>query len=129
MSFIQFNDEFVIPFAIPIYGNPGELSSQYTQIHNIPYPKVGTPNPTVQLFIVNLDTLEEGKPIDMKTVKVPQELEKEDHIISTVAWANDLNLVSVWMNRIQNHAIVRKCDASSDTCLTVSLKICVEKYF
>lgn len=109
LSFIQFNDENVLPFDIPIYGTPGDLGSQYTQIHQIPYPKVGTPNPTVQLFVINLDTVAAARAIDIEEVKVPSELAAEDHLIATVAWANDAKLIAVWMNRIQNKAFIQRC--------------------
>lgn len=122
MSFIKFDDSLVQLFDIPIYGNPGDLSAQYTQIHRIPYPKVGTENPKVRLFVVNLDLLEEARAVDIKEITVPTELAADDHIIATVAWANDVNLVAVWMNRIQNEAIIQKCAAlaAPQQCTNVS---------
>lgn len=118
LSFIKFNDTLVPFIDIPIYGPAGLVEFQYPNSRFVHYPKSGVPNPEVTLLVVNLDDLAVGRPLDLIQVKPPTEV-TEDHIIATVAWADNSNLVSVWMNRIQNLAVIRKCQL--ETCDTIAL--------
>lgn len=117
LSFIKFNDTSVPFIDIPIYGPAGMLDFQYPNSRFVHYPKSGVANPEVTLLIVNLDDLSSGRPVDLTEVKPPTEVTK-DHIIATVAWADNSNLVSVWMNRIQNKAVIRKCQL--EVCDTIA---------
>jgi dipeptidyl-peptidase-4 len=71
----------------------------------VSYPKAGAPNPTVKLFYFTADDFA------LKEIPAPEGLDAE-HLITSVAWANDDVLVSVWMNRVQNKGFVYKCTAS-----------------
>lgn len=117
LSFVKFNDTSVPFMDIPIYGPAGLLEFQYPNSRFVHYPKSGVANPEVTLQIVNLDDLSSGRPVDLTQVKAPTEVTR-DHIIATVAWADNSNLVSVWMNRIQNHAVIRKCQP--EVCETIA---------
>lgn len=41
LAFAKFNDRNVQTIKLPIYGEPGQLVSQYTRILDLRYPKVG----------------------------------------------------------------------------------------
>lgn len=102
LAFVRFDDAFVRNMQIPIYGQPGAF--QYPEEIIIPYPKTGSPNPTVKLFSVNLKTLEKYEN------PAPIKLRNIEHIIAVVAWANDDTLLSTWMNRVQNETVVQICE-------------------
>ena len=69
--------------------------------------QAGTTNPTIDLFIVDLNT-------ELKTrLNVPLDIVTEDHILGTVFWVNDLTLGAIWMNRRQNKGVFVTYDASS----------------
>jgi dipeptidyl aminopeptidase/acylaminoacyl peptidase len=73
----------------------------------MPYPKAGTPNPTVQVTVVKLaDT--------HSSFKVPAPLSvTNDHLVMKATWAESSDLLAVlWMNRIQNKAVITLCKAS-----------------
>ncbi|XP_063704179.1 venom dipeptidyl peptidase 4 isoform X2 [Culicoides brevitarsis] len=118
LAFMKFDDTHVPFIDIPVYGPPGLLEFQYPNSRFVHYPKSGVRNPEVSLLIANLDDLTAERRVDLTKIAPPAEV-TADHIISTVAWADNTNLVSVWMNRIQNKAILRKCQL--DGCETVAL--------
>lgn len=41
LAFAKFDDRNVQTIKLPIYGEPGQLTSQYTRILDLKYPKVG----------------------------------------------------------------------------------------
>jgi dipeptidyl-peptidase 4 len=108
LAFIQFDDSHVPDIGVPHYGSPGQF--QYPLINEIKYPKSGAPNPFVKLFYIDFDGINAGN-ADQKifNISVPTELASEQHLITSVSWANPTTLISVWMNRVQNKAIISKC--------------------
>ncbi|XP_053658952.1 venom dipeptidyl peptidase 4 [Anopheles marshallii] len=118
IAFIRFNDTETPLMKIPIYGPPGNPDYQYPRELTLHYPKVGTKNPEVHLFQYDLGarTLQEIEP--------PAELvnQNRDHIITSVGWTRE-RLVTIWMNRVQNHAIIRSCTPvlvpGTPQCMTV----------
>lgn len=125
LAYIRFDDRNVHLMNIPIYGTPGTIDSQYTQSIGIHYPKVGSPNPIVTLFTVDLNTLVAGQPAVSQALLVPEALRNEDHIISAVGWQNNNTLASSWMNRVQNRAFVQACTGS--VCQVVRIKVSLQK--
>lgn len=107
MAFIQFDDTQVPAIALNLYGLPGEY--KYPQVEPVQYPKVGAKNPSIKLFNVDLNN-----PTTLIEIPTPNNLDS-DHLIISVAWANDNDLISVWTNRIQNRGLVYKC--TGDTCV------------
>jgi len=102
VAYAAFNDSLVPTMQIPVYGVPGNLAYQYPNTVNIHYPKVGVPNPTVELFVQRLDVIgEKPEPIP---IEPPKELTSvtKDIILNTVIWSDDTNLFAMWMNRVQN---------------------------
>lgn len=120
LAYIRFDDRNVHLMNIPIYGSPGTMESQYTQSIGIHYPKVGSPNPIVTLFTVELSTLVAGQPAVSQALLAPIEVRNEDHIISAVGWQDNNRLAASWMNRVQNRAYIQSCTGS--VCQVVSKK-------
>uniref|UniRef100_A0A182PUL1 Venom dipeptidyl peptidase 4 n=1 Tax=Anopheles epiroticus TaxID=199890 RepID=A0A182PUL1_9DIPT len=119
LAFIRFNDTETPLMKIPIYGPPGNPDYQYPRELTLHYPKVGTKNPEVHLFQYDLAARK------LQEVEPPAELvnQHRDHIITSVGWTKE-RLVTIWMNRVQNHAIIRSCtpEAAAGTepqCMTV----------
>uniref|UniRef100_A0A182MXQ3 Venom dipeptidyl peptidase 4 n=1 Tax=Anopheles dirus TaxID=7168 RepID=A0A182MXQ3_9DIPT len=118
IAFIRFNDTETPLMKIPIYGPPGNPEYQYPRELTLHYPKVGTKNPDVHLFQYDF------KDRKLQEIEPPVELitQARDHIITSVGWTRE-RLVTIWMNRVQNHAIIRSCAAevapSTQRCITV----------
>nr|XP_040232159.2 prolyl endopeptidase FAP isoform X1 [Anopheles coluzzii] len=114
IAFIRFNDTETPLMKIPIYGPPGNPDYQYPRELTLHYPKVGTKNPEVHLFQYDLT----GR--KLAEIEPPVELvnQQRDHIITSVGWTKE-RLVTIWMNRVQNHAIIKSCLPESGQCMTV----------
>ncbi|XP_062563620.1 venom dipeptidyl peptidase 4 isoform X2 [Armigeres subalbatus] len=109
LAFIRFNDTNTRLMKIPIYGPPGHPEFQYPHELTLHYPKAGTTNPTVNLYQVNLTNIAQVE-IEPPTALVTSE---KDHIIASVGWANNDRLITIWKNRVQNHAIITTCDGTN----------------
>lgn len=59
LAFIKFDDRDVEKFMYPMYGEPGDRNTVYPKWIDIFYPKPGTENPKVGLYLVKLS---EDKP-------------------------------------------------------------------
>lgn len=72
-------------------------------------PQAGTTNPTVELFIVELNG------IGSRGIKVETPIDKvsSDHILGTVFWIDDENLGAIWLNRRQDRAVFVSYDTST----------------
>ncbi|XP_050080187.1 venom dipeptidyl peptidase 4 isoform X1 [Anopheles maculipalpis] len=118
IAFIRFNDTETPLMKIPIYGPPGNPDYQYPRELSLHYPKVGTKNPEVHLFQYDLRTRK------LQEIEPPVELvnQNRDHIITSVGWTKE-RLVTIWKNRVQNHAIIRSCTPDvvpgTPQCMTV----------
>lgn len=110
IAFIRFNDTKTRLMKIPLYGPAGHPEFQYPHEIALHYPKAGTPNPEVSLFQVDL-----SNPTVMSEIKPPAALitAENDHIITSIGWASGDRVVSIWKNRVQNHAIITSCNATS----------------
>lgn len=120
LAYVQFDDSPVNHVTIPVYGVPGSLRDQYPGFIDFPYPKTGSNNPTVKLYLVDLTSTSSSDEVKKVQIDAPEEFKKEQHIISVVAWANNDTLLSAWMNRVQNHMIVKTC--GKENCDQVCLK-------
>ncbi|XP_030386247.1 venom dipeptidyl peptidase 4-like [Scaptodrosophila lebanonensis] len=117
LAFIRFDDSLTRFMDMPVYGEANDLSFQYPEHRQTPYPKVGTPNPRVQLFVANLENAMGGRKF-LSEVQVPTRLQSgTDHIISVVSWLNETHVLSTWMNRTQNAAYVMCFDGLSNKML------------
>ncbi|XP_020798245.1 venom dipeptidyl peptidase 4 isoform X1 [Drosophila serrata] len=106
LAFIKFDDSTTHQINFPYYGDAGDLRYQYPLHQVIAYPKAGSSNPRVELVMVDLKRAVSGR--DFITVMpVPAALNTEtDYIVTVVSWVDDTNVLSIWMNRIQNAAYV-----------------------
>ena len=68
------------------------------------YPKVGTPNPKIKMFVVNLD----NEQMELESVIPPNDLPNDDYIYTAVTWISDEELSVIWTNRVQNESRYRK---------------------
>ncbi|XP_055621792.1 venom dipeptidyl peptidase 4 isoform X3 [Toxorhynchites rutilus septentrionalis] len=115
IAFMKFNDVNTRLMKIPIYGPPGVPEFQYPHELALHYPKAGTPNPEVNLYQVDLTT-----PKVMVEINPPAALvtAERDHIITSVGWATNNRVISIWKNRVQNQAIITSCDEKNN-CLEI----------
>ncbi|XP_030571612.1 venom dipeptidyl peptidase 4 isoform X3 [Drosophila novamexicana] len=113
IAFIQFDDSPTHVINFPYYGDAGDLRFQYPLHQEIPYPKAGSSNPRVVLFMADLERAAAGNEF-LTSMPVPSALNTEtDYIVTAVSWLDDNNVLSVWMNRIQNAAYVVSFDGLS----------------
>ncbi|XP_066432034.1 dipeptidyl peptidase 4-like isoform X2 [Eleutherodactylus coqui] len=106
LSYAVFNDTEVPIIEYTFYGDESE---QYPQTIHIPYPKAGTKNPTVRLFSVNTELLDN---VTVVEILAPNEIISGDHYLSTVTWASDQRMAIQWLRRIQNVSILTLCSYS-----------------
>lgn len=111
LAFVQFDDTPVNHIQIPVYGVPG--IDQYPGIIDFPYPKTGSHNPLVKLFVVDLANASPNQSVEKLSIPAPEEFRNIDHIISVVSWANNNTMLAVWMNRVQNQAILEACEGEN----------------
>lgn len=109
IAFIQFIDSAVPSITLPIYGLPGQY--KYPEMIPVSYPKAGAKNPLVKLFYVNLDAV---NPDNLPEIPKPASLLANEYLITSVGWANGNDLISVWMNRVQNQGVILKCTSNTD---------------
>merc|ERR1711963_264760 len=119
MAFAQFNDTEVMEFYYTKFGEPDNpLEVQYPEQIMLKYPKVGTPNPKIKMFVVNLD----NEQMELESVIPPNDLPNDDYIYTAVTWISDEELSVIWTNRVQNESSVSVCkaDGSSWPCESVA---------
>uniref|UniRef100_A0AAX7TEA6 Uncharacterized protein n=1 Tax=Astatotilapia calliptera TaxID=8154 RepID=A0AAX7TEA6_ASTCA len=97
LAYAEFNDTGVHTIEYSWYGE-----NQYPSTVSIPYPKPGTPNPTVKLFVVDTDNATK-----ISEVVVPDSFGSVEHYLSTVTWVSDERLAVQWLKRVQNHLILQ----------------------
>uniref|UniRef100_A0AAX7SZT4 Dipeptidyl-peptidase 4 n=1 Tax=Astatotilapia calliptera TaxID=8154 RepID=A0AAX7SZT4_ASTCA len=109
LAYAEFNDTGVHTIEYSWYGE-----NQYPSTVSIPYPKPGTPNPTVKLFVVDTDN----------ATKI------SEHYLSTVTWVSDERLAVQWLKRVQNHLILQIYSFNGFTWNTYEVKQkCINQYF
>ncbi|XP_070787039.1 dipeptidyl peptidase 4-like [Enoplosus armatus] len=97
VAYAEFNDTEVHTIEYSWYGE-----NQYPGTVSIPYPKPGTPNPVVKLFVVDTDNTTK-----ITEVVVPASFSSSDHYLATVTWVTDERLAVQWLKRVQNHLILQ----------------------
>jgi dipeptidyl-peptidase-4 len=114
--FIKFNDTNVPVMPLSIYGEPGNPDYQYPHNIHLHYPKVSTKNPIVSLHYVNLEELNENQKAETKEIVVPSKFQnaQQDHLITSVSFAKINEFMVMWMNRIQNQGILKKCTITQE---------------
>ncbi|XP_056157196.1 dipeptidyl peptidase 4-like [Lampris incognitus] len=100
LAYAEFNDTEVHTIQYSWYGK-----EQYPLTVFIPYPKPGTPNPVVKLFVVDVANTTKITP-----VVVPPSFGSGEHYLATVTWVTDERVAVQWLKRKQNHAIIQIYD-------------------
>ncbi|XP_060923121.1 dipeptidyl peptidase 4-like [Limanda limanda] len=96
VAYVEFNDTEVHTIEYSWYGD-----NQYPTTVSIPYPKPGTPNPVVKLFVVDTDNT-----AAITEVVVPASFSSSEHYLATVTWVTDNRIAVQWLKREQNHLIL-----------------------
>uniref|UniRef100_A0A672NQG2 Dipeptidyl peptidase 4-like n=1 Tax=Sinocyclocheilus grahami TaxID=75366 RepID=A0A672NQG2_SINGR len=107
VAYAKFNDSGVHNIEYTWYGE-----GQYPNTVLIPYPKAGTPNPTVKLFVLDTNTTITNE------VLVPSDV---GHYLSTVTWASDERIAVQWQKRTQNFVVLKTYDFSGSAWTESSL--------
>ncbi|NXA32846.1 DPP4 peptidase, partial [Eudromia elegans] len=109
LAYASFNDTEVPLIEYSFYS---EDTLQYPETIRIPYPKAGATNPTVQFFIVDVQSLPAFKSTE---ISPPAEIKSEDHYLSVVTWVTDERICLQWLRRIQNFSVLAICDFAGAT--------------
>lgn len=112
-----FNDSNVQTFKYAIYEKDFHSTShqQYPIEINLKYPKAGTSNPMVFLKVFHLATNTSVE------IRAPVDIVTNDHILRSVTWSSDTELLVLWLNRRQNKATMQKCSIAAEvTCEEVT---------
>ncbi|KAM9334133.1 dipeptidyl peptidase 4-like [Symphorus nematophorus] len=97
VAYIESNDTEVHTIEYTWYGD-----KQYPSTVVIPYPKPGTPNPIVKLFVVDTDNTTK-----ITEVVVPATFGSSEHYLATVTWVTDERIAVQWLKRLQQHLILQ----------------------
>ncbi|KAF5307856.1 hypothetical protein FQR65_LT06588 [Abscondita terminalis] len=104
LVFAHFDDTNVSDFHYLTYG---ESNDQYPTLTTIKYPKVGKTNPKVILKYVDLNSYND--PVDIKNI-IDVKMLTEDYVYKDATWANNDNIVEIFMNRVQNTTTAVRCN-------------------
>lgn len=105
VAYIESNDTMVHNIEYSWYG-----SNQYPTTVSIPYPKPGTPNPIVKLFVVDTDNI-----TSITEVVVPTNYSLSEHYLATVTWVTDERIAVQWLKRLQSHLILQLYNLAGST--------------
>ncbi|GAU96755.1 hypothetical protein RvY_08152-2 [Ramazzottius varieornatus] len=122
LAYLSFNDTEVQTFAFDTYGYDANPAKQYSNSTKIRYPKAGTKNPAVALYIVDPEAVSRTRrvPGEGRRVEEPQEVKEfGEWYITTVTWLAPDKLFVRWTNRYQNISILASCPASTLTCTKI----------
>ncbi|XP_076579764.1 dipeptidyl peptidase 4-like [Chaetodon auriga] len=114
VAYVETNDTEVHIIEYTWYGH-----EQYPSTVHIPYPKPGTPNPTVKLFVVDTDNVTK-----ITEVVVPDSYRSGEHYLATVTWVTDTRIAVQWQKRVQKYLILQIYDFDGSEWVPVqSLKV------
>nr|XP_015199530.1 PREDICTED: inactive dipeptidyl peptidase 10-like isoform X1 [Lepisosteus oculatus] len=98
--------------ATPTMEIPQFLGGVYPANIYYPYPKAGSPIPSVGLFVVNL-----YGPAHTLEMIPPDSIRAREYYISMVTWVSSTRLAVRWLNRPQNQSVLTVCEATTGACL------------
>ncbi|KAI7791225.1 dipeptidyl-peptidase 4 [Triplophysa rosa] len=104
VAYAQFNDSGVHNIEYTWYGK-----DQYPNTVSVPYPKAGTTNAIVKLFVLDTNTT------TIAEVSVPSDVGAGEHYLSTVTWATDERIAVQWQKRTQNYVVLKAYDFDNGT--------------
>uniref|UniRef100_A0A3B4APL7 Dipeptidyl-peptidase 4 n=1 Tax=Periophthalmus magnuspinnatus TaxID=409849 RepID=A0A3B4APL7_9GOBI len=97
VAYAHFNDSLVPHIEYTWFGD-----GQYPKTVSIPYPKAGATNPTVKLFVVDVNNVTK-----ISEVMVPAAYASSEHYLATVTWATDERIAVQWQKRVQSHVLLQ----------------------
>ncbi|XP_052757947.1 uncharacterized protein LOC113516731 [Galleria mellonella] len=106
LAFASFNDTEVETYSYYHYTGTSDPDDLYPELYHLKYPKVGRVNPSVSLYVVDLNSLVEDNNLNFLRLNAPEEV-TEDHILGGVTWPTDNEIAVHWLNRRQNYTILR----------------------
>ncbi|XP_067108979.1 inactive dipeptidyl peptidase 10-like isoform X3 [Osmerus mordax] len=107
LAFLVLNDTLVPNMALPRF-----TGTIYPKGRQYPYPKAGSPNPTVKLLVVNL-----YGPTHTQELTPPDSLKLREHYVTMVTWISKTKTAVRWLNRAQNISILTVCDTTTGACV------------
>ncbi|XKL65660.1 hypothetical protein PGB90_009080 [Kerria lacca] len=110
LAYASFDDSAIDIMSITYYGEPGIIDSQYPKTYNLRYPKPGRINPTVKLSVVDL------KKNAVQSIEISFSQSFTETILNDVTWISNEYICVVAMNRIQNEALILKCNINNGLC-------------
>ncbi|XP_065353279.1 inactive dipeptidyl peptidase 10-like isoform X2 [Cloeon dipterum] len=122
LLFAAFNDSLVGEMQFSWYGGLGEKLS-YPKTKSLRYPKAGTANPEVSLYVANLEALgssgasaRQAAGNQVVNIKPTAAVTDQEHYFTAVTWASPRQVAVIWMNRRQNLSIISICSEPSWEC-------------
>ena len=107
VAFGVFNENGVKAFQWTHFGDP---TDSYVETRSIRYPKAGTSNPTAALKLVKV-----SEPSVKINLTVPATLSSTDHYLMQVRWLNASFVSALWMDRLQQRAVLAVYDTQGGT--------------
>lgn len=98
-------------------------SWKYPKIRSIRYPKEGSRNPNVTVFVVDLSVL---KFINRIPIKPPAHFDTNNSYVGNMFWISATDLSVTFMNRVQTNAVTVLCRAPTFACRTVFTETIVD---
>jgi len=110
------------------YGSPKDSGAPIKEVNirekKFRYPKAGSTNPTVEVFVHMLQEDGKGRTVKMKP---PEEVKNQDHYVCDVKWISEKVVAVLWMNRPQNASFHTICQPPQYNCKQVHVERVSEK--
>nr|AGX25161.1 dipeptidyl peptidase [Leptinotarsa decemlineata] len=106
LAYAVFDDTNVKNFSYAIYGEPGSKENQYPTEAQLKYPKVGTPNPLVTIYLYDFTTKET---VEFQFPSTIHNKDTNDYIFYDMTWISDTEVAMISTNRVQNESIIIRC--------------------
>jgi len=128
LAYVTFNDTLVEKVTLREYGTPKDsgapIKEKGLREKTFRYPKAGSTNPTVEVFVHTLRKDGKGK---TKKITPPEEVKNQDHYVCAVSWVSEDSLAVLWMNRLQNTSFHTVCQPPQYICLQIYVERVSEK--
>lgn len=115
LAIVKFVDTSVEEYTYYQYGSPGAIENQYPEAIKLRYPKSGSKNPTITVQVIDVTSTE----ATWGVFNPPQQFANAEPIIGSVTWTTNNEVITFWMNRRQNQAVLQKCAFDTLTCQDV----------
>ncbi|KAG1652999.1 Dipeptidyl peptidase 4 [Nymphon striatum] len=116
LCYASINDSKVQSMVYPIYGPFSDPNNLYPRLEALRYPKPGTKNPIIKLWVVDLKN----------NLKIPREIfppsqiRNQEHYVTSVSWIDNTRLSVIWITRSQNLSVIGECILNKQQCFTRS---------